>query len=171
MKNCPVCGAQLEDTAAFCAQCGANQNAAPQQPQQPQQPQYVAPQPQYYAAPQQPAVDPYDHTADFDAQDISDNKVYCMLPYLMGIFGIIVALLASSSSKYVAFHVRQAVKLEVTSILLTLVMVVLFWTLIVPLAGAIALAVLAVVRIICFFQICSGKAKEPVIVRSLPFLK
>ena len=66
---------------------------------------------------------------------------------------------------------RQAVKLEVISILLTLVMVVLFWTLIVPLAGAIALAVLAVVRIISFFQICSGKAKEPVIVRSLPFLK
>ena len=29
MKNCPVCGAQLEDTAAFCAQCGANLNEGP----------------------------------------------------------------------------------------------------------------------------------------------
>ena len=29
MKNCPYCGAQLDDSAVFCSTCGANTSAAP----------------------------------------------------------------------------------------------------------------------------------------------
>ncbi|MBR5519343.1 MAG: zinc ribbon domain-containing protein, partial [Clostridia bacterium] len=43
------CGAQNADNAAFCKNCGAQLNAAPQQPQQ--QPVYQQP---YYAAPKKP---------------------------------------------------------------------------------------------------------------------
>ena len=35
----------------------------------------------------------------------------------------------------------------------------------------VALAIVLVLKVICFFQICSGKAKEPAIIRSLGFLK
>jgi len=157
MKYCPKCGAQMEDNAAFCPNCGNNAqpNGSPNQA-----PVYAAPEP-----------DPFDHTGEFDAKDISENKVLCMLVYLMGAIGIIYALLAGKDSKYVAFHVRQALKFEVITILLGIVMALLFWTIIVPIVGGVCLAIVLVLKVICFFQICSGKAKEPAIIRSLGFLK
>lgn len=165
MKFCPQCGAQMDDAATFCPNCGA---ASGTQPNTGYAQQSYGQQP--YAAPAL-AVDPYDHTADFDAQDISDNKVLCMLVYLMGAIGIIYALLAGKDSKYVAFHVRQALKFEVVTILLGLIAAVLCWTIIVPIAAGICIAIIFVLKIICFFQICSGKAKEPAIIRSLGFLR
>ena len=157
MKYCPKCGAQMEDNALFCPNCGNNAqpNGSPNQA-----PVYAAPEP-----------DPFDHTGEFDAKDISENKVLCMLVYLMGAIGIIYALLAGKDSKYVAFHVRQALKFEVVTILLAIVMALLFWTIIVPIVGGVCLAIVLVLKVICFFQICSGKAKEPAIIRSLGFLK
>lgn len=147
----------MEDNAAFCPNCGNNAqpNGSPNQA-----PVYAAPEP-----------DPFDHTGEFDAKDISENKVLCMLVYLMGAIGIIYALLAGKDSKYVAFHVRQALKFEVITILLGIVMALLFWTIIVPIVGGVCLAIVLVLKVICFFQICSGKAKEPAIIRSLGFLK
>ena len=48
---------------------------------------------------------------------------------------------------------------------------VFFWTFLIPVACGICYAVLFVVRIICFFSICKGQAKEPPIIRSLGFLR
>ena len=156
MKICSNCQTQLADDAAFCTNCGARfAEAAPAQPVS-------------YA---QPVVDPYDHTSEFDSKDISDNKVIAMLVYLMGIFGIIIALIGSGNSPYAAFHVRQALKFEVVSILLTIITALLFWTIIVPIVAGVAVLALFVIKIICFFQICAGKAKEPAIIRDLGFLK
>ncbi len=112
--------------------------------------------------------DPYDHTAEFDPKDISDNKVFAMLCYLMDFIGIIVALLATHSSKYTMFHIRQALKITVVSILSVFVLII-------PFLGWIAFPILQgiiwVIKIISFFQICSGKAKEPAIIRSFGFLR
>lgn len=176
MKICPKCGVQNDDTALFCEICGA-QLAAPAAPN-------AYPNPHYNPAPYTYA-DPYDHTAEFDPKDISDNKVISMLVYLMGWIGIVIALLASSHSKYAAFHVRQALKFTVVSILsslatvcLVLVGALFYMTVIIPIIAAVAALalvimqiVLGVIQIICFFQICKGKAKEPAIIRSLKFLK
>ena len=151
MKFCPNCGTQMEDNAAFCPKCGVQPNAAPNMTYAP--------------------VDPYDHTAEFDPQDISDNKVYAMLVYLMGTIGIIIALLAAQSSRFVAFHVRQALKIVAVNLLMLIASAVLFWTFIVPIAAGVMSVVFWVIKIICFFQICSGKAKEPAIIRSLGFMK
>ena len=151
MKFCPNCGTQMEDNAAFCPKCGVQPNAAPKVTYAP--------------------VDPYDHTAEFDPQDISDNKVYAMLVYLMGTIGIIIALLAAQSSRFVAFHVRQALKIVAVNLLMGIISAVLIWTFIVPIAAGVMAVVFWVIKIICFFQVCSGKAKEPAIIRSLGFMK
>ena len=201
MKTCPTCGATLDDATMFCTQCGTNlqgapdfantqgsasnqdtvnQDAAPNQgmpnqgmpnqgmPNQGPMPGQGAPYQQYAQA---PVFDPYDHTAEYSPKDISDNKVIAILVYLMGTIGIIIALLASKESPYVAFHLRQGLKFLAVEVLVGIVSAVLFFTLIVPIAGGILLLVLWVIKIICFFQICSGKAKEPAIIRSLGFLK
>ena len=160
MKTCPNCNVQLDDAATFCANCGARISESAQA-----QPQYT----QNTAVP--PQGDPYDHTAEFDPEDVSQNKVIAMAAYILGTVGIIIALLAAPQSKYAAFHSRQALKLDIVSTLLLIVSAVLAFTFIVPIAGAVCIAILFVVRIICFFQVCSGKAKDAAIIGKLPFLK
>lgn len=183
MKTCKQCGAELNDNVLFCTKCGtkveaqsgaqdANMNFAfqGQNNQQNVGGGYVNTNPNAYQQYSMP-VDPYDHTAEFDPKDISDSKVVAMLVYLMGPIGIIIALLASSTSKYTAFHVRQALKFQVLSILSGLASVILFWTFIVPIAAGILAIALWVCKIIAFFSICKGKACEPHIVRKFNFLR
>lgn len=169
MKVCPNCQNMIDDNAAVCGYCGTpyQQQAAPQDAA----PQYAPYPPVQNGYAPQVAADPFDHTAEFDPKDISDNKVVAMLVYLFGTVGIIIAFLGSSNSPFVAFHVRQALKILVVSILLMLGSLLLCWTFIVPIFAMVMSVVLAVVKIICFFQICSGKAKEPAVVRKLGFLK
>ena len=143
MKYCSKCGAQCDDNATACPNCEA-----------------------VFTAPA--AADNSDHTAEFDPKDISDNKVIAMLPYLLPVFGLIIAILLASTSKYVQFHVRTVLKFTVVEALLTFVNII-------PLLGQIAYVVCtiicAVLRIIAFFQICGGKAKDPAIISNLGFLK
>lgn len=158
MKTCPNCHAQMDDQVAFCSQCGAKMdgsagNVKPQQP-----------------VPQAPRVDPYDHTAEFQEKDIADHKLFALAAYVMGVFGVIVALLAGRNSEYLMFHVKQAIKFTIVSAALTIVIATLFWTVIVPIAGGVALAALLVIRIITIVQVCMGKAKEPCFLRDLKFL-
>lgn len=164
MRNCTTCGNQIDDNAVFCPYCGTRFGQAPQQDMG----QSVGgPVPMNNVI----MVAPYDHTMEFDPKDISDNKVYGMALYLMGVLGVIIGLLAAQKSPYVMFHVRQALKFTVLEILIGMCALVLFWTLIVPVVAVIMLAILWVVRIICFVQICMGKAVEPAIVRSFGFMK
>ncbi len=148
MKNCPNCGNVCEDTVAFCNKCGSPLNGG-------------AP---YQAA---PAYDPADHTAEFEKSDISQNKVLAMIPYLMGWIGIVIALLAVNNSKYVAYHVKQALKLQVVSTISVVLNIV-------PLLGTLAFVACAVfivvLNIIGFFQVCNGKAKELPLIKKLGFL-
>lgn len=167
MKICPGCNNQVADEAMFCTKCGTQFAQTAQ----------AAPQPNYA-----PVVDPYDHTAEFDPKDISNNKVVSMLVYLMGWVGIVIALLASNTSKYAAFHVRQALKFVVIETLIPIALGVGAIINIIPFLGwivyglaALAAFILAIalqiVRIICFFSICNGKAKEPAIIRGFSFLR
>ena len=168
MKVCPVCNNTFNDEVEFCANCGNRVVAQPSGAN--------APAPQAFAPNYVPNYTPnptpsYDHTAEFDAKDISDNKVLAMLVYLLGAVGIIIALLVGNDSPYAAFHVRQALKIVVVNTLLPVIAALLCWTIIIPIAALILMIALTVVEYICFFQVCSGKAKEPAIIRSLSFLK
>ena len=152
MKFCPNCHLTYDDTANVCGQCGGPLQLIPQQIPQ-----------------AQPAYDPADHTAEFNPKDISDNKVFAMLPYLMSFIGVIIALLAAPASPYTLFHVRQGLKLAVVQILVTIVGAIipfLGW-----IAAGICVIVIVVIEIICFFRVCKGQAKEPPIIQSLSFLK
>lgn len=166
--NCPRCGAQLNDGSAFCTSCGLQLST----------PQGNNPQPQPnmpnggYAMPQQPVNIEYtDHTQEFSPADISDNKVFAMLPHLLGSVGVIIALLASKDSPFTLFNVRQGLKITVSSLLVLIFSSLLAFTVIVPITGGVCLVVLGVIRIICFFNVCNGKAKEAPLVCKLGFLK
>ena len=113
----------------------------------------------------------WDHTDDFDPKDISDNKVTAMAAYLLGPLGVIIALLAGKESPYAAFHMRQGLKFVVVEALLSIICLILCWTLIVPAAGAIAMLIIWIVKVISFVSVCKGRAVEPPIIRSLGFLK
>ena len=171
MKTCPKCQTQVSDDAAFCTGCGVRFETPANSGERND---YTPPQNNTVPAQAQPvyqAYDPYDHTSEFDAKDISENKVFSMLAYLMGVVGVIIALLAGRESPYTTFHVRQAVKFMVVNILLAIAALVFCWTVIVPIACGVLAVILFVIKIICFFQICGGKAKEPCIIRSFGFLK
>lgn len=175
MAFCPNCGNSVPEDGTFCANCGTPvtaQRANPQPVQPPVQP--VQPPVQPPMQPMQPMpmyANPNDHTAEFDAEDISSNKVVAMASYMLGTLGIIIALLAAPQSPYAGFHSRQALKIDILTILVAIATLVLVWTVIVPFVGGICMVILVVVRIICFFQVCSGKAKDAPIVGSIPFLK
>lgn len=149
MKVCPQCRLSYDDAANVCAQCGGPLT-------------YIPPRPI-------PMQDPTDHTSEFTAADISSNKVLAMVPYLFGWIGIIITLLAASTSPYAAFHVKQALKIQIVSALVTIIGAII------PIIGWIAVGVYAIVSavimIICFYQVCKGEAKEPPIIKNLKWLK
>ena len=113
----------------------------------------------------------WDHTDEFDEKDISDNKVTAMAAYLLGPLGVIIALLAGQNSPFAEFHMRQGLKFVVVESLLSIIAVLLCWTVIVPVAAAILCIILGVVKIIAFVSVCKGRAVEPPIIRSLGFLR
>ncbi len=163
MKNCPNCNAQLDDSAVFCGTCGTK--IAPAQQPNPQQ---TYQQPVYQ---QTVYRDPSDHTAEFEAKDISENKVFAMICYLVGLLGVIIAAICSKESAYVKFHMRQSIKMEICSALIGIVAAVLCWTFIVPLCAVVVSIIILVLKIIAFIQVCKGEAKEPGIIKDLKFLK
>lgn len=187
MRICSNCGHPISDDAVFCNNCGTRVAAGQPQPQpqsqqnadQGQQAGYNQNQQYTYQNGPQggayvpPPADRYDHTGRFSQKEVSEGKVWAMCGYLFGLVGVVIALLASISgrSAYINFHVRQAVKFCVVNVLLMIVVLVLCWTVIIPIAGAVCEVIILVIRIICFFQVCFGKSKEPVIIRSLGFLR
>ena len=164
MKKCPFCHAELEDSVRFCRACGTAQPG----------PDYLTSGSDYEIPENvtaEPEISPYDHTAEYEAADVEQHKLYAMLVYVLGIVGVIVDMLGAKESEYTAFHVRQGLKLIVLDGLIALVTVPLFWTRVVPVLALVCLGVLCVVRVICFVRVCKGKAVEAPIIRNFSFLK
>lgn len=167
MKICPNCQTNLDDNTDYCVNCGLDLRGVPGNNGN----QFDQQQQQYYQQQYQQAVPEYDHTAEFDAGDVAENKIFAMFAHLSGFFGIIVALLACRNSGFVKFHIKQSLKIEVATILVTIISLLLCWTFIVPIAGLVFLGIFFVLKIILFFQAGAGVAKEPAILRGIKFLK
>lgn len=148
MKICPNCGAQLDDSNTFCTSCGTPLASG------------VISDPQ-----------PMEHTEEPAEDDIAKNKLFGIIVYVASVLGIVVALLGAPDSPFVRFHVRQALKLTICEAIVAVASVLLAWTIIVPVAGAIAGIILLVVTIICFINACKGRMEEPPIIKNIGFLK
>ena len=193
MKICANCGTQVPDDAVFCNNCGsaltesapsqagaeASQQAPtpapapgpavpPQgfQPQQGYQPQPgMQPQPGYQ---QYQKYDPSDHTAEFDAKDIADNKLFAALPYFFSCLVGILAGIYVKDSEFIKFHTKVNIQYDIASILALLVCVIPFigW-----IVGIVLELVILVCKIISIVNVLQGKAKDAPIVGSIGFLK
>ena len=195
MKICANCGTQVPDDATFCNNCGSamttsesvapanegnaeaqNSNAVPVQPMQPypqqnfqggfqQAPYGQNPYPQGYAYAQ---YDPKDHTAEFDAADIAENKIFAAIPYFFSSIAGIIAGIYVKDSAFVKFHVKNALKIDIVAIILCFFFAIPFvgW-----IFSGVCLLILIVVKIICMVQVLQGKAKDAPIVGSIGFLK
>ena len=173
MKQCPNCRNQIPDDASFCPVCGTSINGFhsfpepyPPQGAQANTPVYTVPA---YAPPVL-KINPYDHTSNFDPQDIATSKLYCMACYLLDFVGIFLALMGAKDSAYGQFHIRQAMKFTILEALLGLCAGIFCWTLVIPVLAAIALILLLVLKFLVFIQLCKGKAIEPPVIRKLKFL-
>ena len=153
MRNCPNCNFENPEESAFCSRCGAPMNGQP------------AYQPQY-----QPIPSPWDHTKDYDEQDIHENKLYAMSCYLLSVVGILISLFAAPDSAYVKFHIHQAMKLTILEMLVGLLSAILCFTVIVPIAGAVLELILVIVQLVAFADVCRNKAVEPWLARNMKFL-
>lgn len=120
-------------------------------------------------------------SAKFSEKDISENKVSAIAAYLLGPIGIIIALLIARDSAYTAFHVREALKITICSVLLELFAAVFVFFGMIPLVGIIFRIMLViacaawlsvfVLRLIAIVQVSNGEAKEPAIIDSFLLFK
>lgn len=114
-----------------------------------------------------------DSTAEFDAQDIEQNKVFAIFAYLSWL--VLIPLFAAKGSKFARFHANQGLVLAISEIVCWVVLGILKRL---PLIGWIfgivdglfSLVVLAFV-IIGIVNAANGKAKDLPIVGSFRLLK
>lgn len=122
-----------------------------------------------------------DYTFEFEERDISENKIMAMIAYIGGLLGIIIALIGGKDSKYVSFHVKQALKLNICLMLIMTLIVPCSILVNIPVLGIISslvvmilvilLIAVMILNIVAFFQVCEGKAKEPFFVGELNIFK
>ncbi len=177
MKQCPNCKMNWPDDLLFCQKCGTKLEAfaPPEKEEVPHQKinftaQYQPPQFQNTER-HSAGYDEYDHIAEYDPADISENKLIAAVVYLLGVVGVVIALLAAKDSKYVKFHIKQELKFIIVSTVVTMAMALLSWTFIVPIIGAVIDVALIVCELICVYNVLTNQVREAPIIRSFKFLK
>ncbi len=112
--------------------------------------------------------DPKDHTSEFDARDIADNKLFAVIPYILGIIAGIIVGIYVKESPFVKFHIKNALRLEIAELLVCLLFIIPFigWV-----AAVVLLIALIVVNIIAVVWVFQGKAKELPLISGIGFLK
>ena len=144
MKMCPNCRNQIPDEAVYCPICGTGVGTGPQfAPQQSSVPDTGYTKPPVYAA-VVPYVDPYDHTAEFDAAFHVRQALKLTVAEILGILVLVVAA-------FLMWSLRMRV----------------FMVFII----AVAIIGLVAIHLLCVLQVIRSKAKEVYLVRNLRFLK
>lgn len=120
---CPKCGTQIPENDHYCPTCGEPVGTAAKAPAE------------------------TDHTAMFEPEDIERSRYLAGFCYFSVLF-VILALLLEPNSKFIRYHINQAVVLYVFGILCGLVAIVPFIGWIASVIGAVACIVFTVMGII-----------------------
>lgn len=110
MAFCGRCGTKVDEGAKFCPGCGASMGEAQQTSQQ------TAQQTQYDFSEKIAGLNnTEDNTADFDPQDIANNKAMSVLAYISWL--VLIPIFGAKGSKFARFHANQGLVLAVTEII------------------------------------------------------
>lgn len=165
MAFCNKCGTQLPDGANNCPNCGAPTGAADNAGQQAQD--FI-----------NNITNTDDFTAEYDPQDMEQNKIMAVFAYIGILF--IIPLLAAPNSKYARFHTNQGLVLFIAEAIIGVASGIICAVLgFIPFAGAIiggiissavSLASLAMM-IIGIVNAATCKAKQLPIIGKFTLLK
>ena len=180
MAFCGKCGTKVEEGIKFCSNCG-EAIGAPAPEQEAQQTPPVAEQPAAnqndFSAKVAALNNTADTTADYDANDIAQNKAMGILAY----FGPLcfIPMFAAKGSKFARFHANQGLVLliacvawSIASSIVNAIILAISWrlyfiTTIISLVS-IVFAVLAIIGII---NAANGRAKELPVIGKIKILK
>lgn len=158
MAFCNKCGQQIDDNVQTCPNCGAPNGSAANTAQN-----FV-----------NNFTNTADSTAQFDPQDIQNNKVMALLSYLSILF--LIPLLACPNSKFARFHANQGLVLFIFGAITGIVSGIIC---IIPVAGWIIGGILSaavsifnlVLMILGIVNAVNGQAKQLPIIGGITILK
>lgn len=162
MLICKKCGLELLDDEAFCPNCGtpaaySRSEYAPTG--QAAASQYKDPRSEY-------TVKGRDYTAEFQPEDIAENKTLAVIGYAFPIVTIIASL--DSSSKYLKFHGNQALLIALAVTLLALLSLI-------PIVGIIiafiCINAVFVLQFVGLIFTCQGQSKQLPLIGGITLIK
>lgn len=164
MKNCTQCNAEIKENEKVCPDCGkeVEETAA----------NTVSDLADKVAELNNTA----DTTAEYDENDISNNKILALFSYIGILF--LVPLLAAKDSKFARFHVNQGLVLFIFELAWSVVYGILFsvtfvlgLSVIVSVIGNVVNLLFIVVAILGIVNAVQGKAKELPVIGKIKILK
>lgn len=200
MKICNTCGFEVEDDIEICPTCGRNcDGSAPKNNPVPQTDPFAEYRKQIdmQMKEQEKRIEaikkqmleekekekgskeesgkkdeksPWDKTDLFPKDEAQEYRLTAVLIYLLGIFGIILALCTDKSSRYLKFHIDEEIKITVVTAGLTLISVLLSFTFIVPVLSAAGIVLCSAINLICAYKTLKGRSENAVIIRNLTIL-
>ncbi len=157
MAFCNKCGQQIDDNVQTCPNCGA--------------PNGVAGNAQNFV---NNFTNTADSTAQFDPQDIQNNKVMALLAYLGFLF--LIPLLAAPNSRFARYHANQGLVLfifeAIAGVVTGIICVIPFvgWIIGGILSGAVGIFGL-VLTILGIVNAVNGQAKQLPLIGGITILK
>ena len=118
----------------------------------------------------EPEKNAWDKTELFSAEEIKEYRLTAVLIYLLGIFGIILALVTDKNSPYLKFHIAEGLKITAVTAALAIFSVLLAFTFIVPVLCTAGIAVCFLINLISAYKTLNGKSENAVIIRNLTIL-
>ncbi len=178
MAFCGKCGTQVDEGVKFCSNCGeAIGTPAPEQQTQAAPAQAPAASQNDFSAKVAALNNTADTTADYDANDIAQNKAMGILAY----FGPLcfIPMFAAKGSKFARFHANQGLVLLIACVawsiaysILNAIILAISWRLyfISSLIGLVSLVFL-ILAVIGIINAANGKAKELPVIGKIKILK